>query len=67
VHKFIHPNGSVLFVQQPKEAKDVAAFLAKEPRPMLAEPPTVSRGVMRLALGWHLCYWPSSSPPPFFW
>jgi hypothetical protein len=52
VHKFIHPNGSVLFVQQPKEAKDVAAFLAKEPRPMLAEPPTVSRGVMRLALGW---------------
>jgi hypothetical protein len=50
VHKFTHPqSGSVLFVQRPKEAADVAAFLAREPRLVPPTAPLLSGGVVVMA------------------
>ncbi|TVT43098.1 hypothetical protein FNT36_03125 [Hymenobacter setariae] len=46
--KFTHPTtGSVLFIQRPKE---VADFVARQPRLVPTAPPTVSRGVIWLAI-----------------
>jgi hypothetical protein len=42
VYKFINDSGSVLFVQRAKEAQDVAAFLARQPR-VLPQAPTKAR------------------------
>ena len=42
MHKFISNTGSVLLVQRPNEAKDVAAFLERQPR-VLPQAPTKVR------------------------
>lgn len=50
MHKFTHPNGSVLYIQRPKE---VADFVARQPRVLPQgpqEPPLLSAGVVALAV-----------------
>jgi hypothetical protein len=42
VHRFINPNGSALLVQRATEAKDVAAFLDRQPR-VIPQAPTKTR------------------------
>ena len=42
MYKFLNANGSVLLVQRANEAKDVAAFLGRNPR-MLPQPPAKRR------------------------
>jgi hypothetical protein len=50
MYKFTNDQGSVLFVQRPREARDVQAFLDRQPRVLPtgpAEAPQVSKGLLR--------------------
>lgn len=50
MYKFTNDQGSVLFVQRPREARDVQAFLDRQPRVLPtgpAEAPQVSIGLLR--------------------
>jgi hypothetical protein len=50
VHKFTHPNGSVLYIQRPRE---VQAFLAAQPHVLPQGPdegPSLSTGLLRSVL-----------------
>lgn len=50
MYKFTNDQGSVLFVQRPREARDVQAFLDRQPRVLptgSAQPPQLSKGLLR--------------------
>ena len=50
MYKFINDQGSVLFVQRPREARDLQAFLDRQPRVLPtgpAEAPQLSKGLLR--------------------
>jgi sterol desaturase/sphingolipid hydroxylase (fatty acid hydroxylase superfamily) len=53
VYRFINDSGSVLFVQRAKEAQDVAAFLARQPR-VLPKVPTKPRRLSLAFLAFRL-------------